>query len=203
MQDQALPSPIQTPGEPPRRSLQEIVLRMQALLGERIDRTRETLRASEVGLVHLQESEAKVAVLEAELEKARGHARDFEIRLRKMEAENKALRSRIAPLEKQKQAAELQASQLREATQRLQETACLEIGRAVKALLPHVRLGLLKRPSLSEKAALLTDSGIIDADWYLKQHPDVAAAGMEAGVHYVLHGADEGRVTKSALDTTA
>ena len=203
MQDQAFPSSRQTPDEPQRQPLQEIVLRMQALLGERIDRTRETLRASDARLVSLREEEARVAALEADLEKARGRARDLEIRLRKMEAENKTLRNRVAPLEKEKQAAELRASQLREAMQRLQETACLEVGRAVKALLPHVRLGLVKRPTLSQKAALVTDSGIVDAGWYLQQHPDVAAAGMEAGAHYVLHGAEEGRTPKPALDAAA
>lgn len=56
MPDQALPSSIQPPGEPSRRSL-GIVLRMQALLGERIDRTRETVRANDAKMRLLQGSE--------------------------------------------------------------------------------------------------------------------------------------------------
>lgn len=117
MPGQALPYSTQPPGEPSRRS-SGIVLRMKALLGERIDRTRETVRAN-----------------------------DAEMRL-------------------------------------LQGTACREIGRGVKAFLPHVRPGFLRYPSLSEKAALPTGSGIVDAGWY-------------------LHGADEGRTPKLGLDASA
>lgn len=203
MQDQALPSPIQTPGEPPRRSLQEIVLRMQALLGERIEKARATLHSNEESLARLQAGETKIAALEVELENARKNARDVEIKLRKLEAENTALRARMQPLEKEKREAEAQAARLRASTKHLQETTALEIGRVVTALLPNIRISPLKRPSLAEKAALLVNGGIIDPTWYLQQNPDVAAAGMDAGVHYVLHGAEEGRPPKPAFEGKA
>ena len=181
-------------------SLQEMVVRTQALLGERIDQARETLRANEEKLARLQASESRVAALEAELQSVRKSAKDFQIQVRKLEAENRALHLHMTPLEKEKRAAVAQVARLREAMRRMQETAGLEVGRVVKTLLPNVRLGRLKRPSLAEKAALLVDGGIVDPDWYLRQHPDVASAGMDAGVHYVLHGAEEGRIPKPELN---
>lgn len=34
----------------------------------------------------------------------------------------------------------------------------------------------------------------VDTNWYLKQYPDVAAAGMDAQIHYKRYGAREGRL---------
>lgn len=36
-------------------------------------------------------------------------------------------------------------------------------------------------------------SPLFDADWYLDNYPDVAVAACDPAVHYVRHGADEGR----------
>lgn len=36
-------------------------------------------------------------------------------------------------------------------------------------------------------------STFFDAGWYLSKYPDVAAAGMDAAMHYLKHGAAEGR----------
>jgi hypothetical protein len=46
---------------------------------------------------------------------------------------------------------------------------------------------------LSQLVRLLTESSLFDADWYLQQYPEVAAAGANPRVHYLLHGAKEGR----------
>jgi len=43
------------------------------------------------------------------------------------------------------------------------------------------------------RLALLEDSEWFDADWYLKQYPDVASAGSNAAEHYLQFGAAEGR----------
>ena len=39
----------------------------------------------------------------------------------------------------------------------------------------------------------IRSSGLFDPLWYLKRYPDVAAAGQDPLIHYVLHGGDEGR----------
>jgi len=40
---------------------------------------------------------------------------------------------------------------------------------------------------------LITSSGLFDRDWYLDQYPDVHKSGMDAALHYLHHGAAEGR----------
>jgi len=44
-------------------------------------------------------------------------------------------------------------------------------------------------------------SGLFDTDWYLAQNPDVASAGINPLVHYLRHGAAEGRGPNPLFDT--
>jgi hypothetical protein len=44
-----------------------------------------------------------------------------------------------------------------------------------------------------DAGAILRESGLFDAEWYLSTYPDVAAAGIEPLEHYLVHGASEGR----------
>ncbi|MFN3936713.1 MAG: hypothetical protein ACK4KW_03950 [Gemmobacter sp.] len=39
--------------------------------------------------------------------------------------------------------------------------------------------------------AALAESGLFDADWYLARYPDVAAVGMDPGLHYIGSGSFE------------
>ena len=77
-----------------------------------------------------------------------------------------------------------------------------------KALSPAL-LGARKRlGKLRQRRARRTDylsiqhSGLFDAAWYLKQHPDVAAAGVDPLRHYLLFGAREGRDPNPVFDTS-
>ena len=45
-------------------------------------------------------------------------------------------------------------------------------------------------------------SGLFDRDWYLGKYPDVAASGMNPILHYLRHGAAEGRDPGPAFNTT-
>src|SRR3546814_15749068 len=49
------------------------------------------------------------------------------------------------------------------------------------------------RPADAEAPALLRGSSLFDADWYLRQYPDIAANKLDPVVHYLGHGASEGR----------
>ncbi|MDB5506211.1 MAG: hypothetical protein JWR75_849 [Devosia sp.] len=49
-----------------------------------------------------------------------------------------------------------------------------------------------------QKRALIS-SGLFDAAWYASFYPDVAAAGVDAALHYIQHGASEGREPNPAL----
>jgi glycosyltransferase involved in cell wall biosynthesis len=46
---------------------------------------------------------------------------------------------------------------------------------------------------LRRAAAEIARSGIFDTEWYLEQNPGVARAGIDPVLHYLLHGAAEGR----------
>lgn len=49
--------------------------------------------------------------------------------------------------------------------------------------------------------ALLNASDLFDPEWYSKQNPDVVHAGIPATVHYVRHGAAEGRNPSPTFDS--
>ena len=52
-----------------------------------------------------------------------------------------------------------------------------------------------------ESLAVIQESGLFDEDWYYRNHPDVAATKISGVVHYVKHGASEGRNPTSFFDT--
>lgn len=86
----------------------------------------------------------------------------------------------------------------------LHRTAGEEIGRAIKVLIASERSGFLaKKMPILARAKLLVDKEIVEPDWYLERHPDVAAAGMDPALHYLLHGAEEGRIPRRRLDEAA
>ena len=66
------------------------------------------------------------------------------------------------------------------------------------------RLGLLlrwmRRPRLFKDAHLIAQSGLFDADYYLRLAPDISAAGANPLAHYVMRGALEGRAPSPLFD---
>ena len=66
------------------------------------------------------------------------------------------------------------------------------------------RLGLLlrwtRRPRLFKDAHLIAQSGLFDADHYLRLSPDIAAAGANPLAHYVMRGGFEGRSPSPLFD---
>jgi hypothetical protein len=50
-----------------------------------------------------------------------------------------------------------------------------------------------ERRQPSENRRLLLDSGLFHSEWYAARYPDVAAAGVDPVLHFLLYGADEGR----------
>jgi len=51
------------------------------------------------------------------------------------------------------------------------------------------------------QVALIEGSGLFDAGWYLRTYFDVAIAGEDPVVHYLYHGAAEGRAAGPRFDT--
>jgi len=167
--------------------------------------------AAEAGQLNGKHSDA-AAKLKAEIETLRGQKAAIETQLREARAAHDERIADIAvltgkytddtvKLRADLRAATAEVQQTQQMLAELQKTAGEELGRAVKALLPSGRNGLLvKKSTLPKLAKLLIDTGIVDPDWYLEHHTDVAAAGMDPAVHYVLHGAEEGRIPRRALE---
>ncbi|AXV14652.1 hypothetical protein CYG48_02365 [Neorhizobium sp. SOG26] len=79
--------------------------------------------------------------------------------------------------------------------------AGLELGRAIKHV---VRLSWFWRfiPSrlrIKRQITLLKETGLFDSNWYLETYKDVARAGIDPAMHYILHGANEGREPNPVL----
>ena len=55
--------------------------------------------------------------------------------------------------------------------------------------------------SLRSDVKLLGDSDLFDREWYLERYPDVRAAGLDPILHYLLHGAGEGRDPSERFET--
>lgn len=54
---------------------------------------------------------------------------------------------------------------------------------------------------IKRDAILITQAGLFDEPWYLKQNPDVAEAGLSPLVHYLCHGWLEGRDPSATFST--
>lgn len=58
-------------------------------------------------------------------------------------------------------------------------------------------------PSLAHQVALLGQSELFDARWYLKSYPDVAKASADPAIHYIQAGCFEGRNPSANFDSMA
>src|SRR5690242_1883659 len=55
---------------------------------------------------------------------------------------------------------------------------------------------------LKAQAGRIANSGLFDRKEYLRRYPDVAASGADPILHYLSHGAGEGRDPSDAFQTT-
>jgi lipopolysaccharide biosynthesis protein/GT2 family glycosyltransferase len=53
----------------------------------------------------------------------------------------------------------------------------------------------------ADERELIAASGLFDREWYVEQHPDVQAAGIDPVLHYLEHGVLEGRNPSERFDT--
>lgn len=73
----------------------------------------------------------------------------------------------------------------------------------LRALGRRLRGGGAGQDAEHDQAGQLRASGLFDADWYLGTYPDVAASGEDPALHYLRHGAGEGRDPSPAFSTRA
>jgi hypothetical protein len=100
----------------------------------------------------------------------------------------------IEALHREVEVQSLQATLLRRET----EVQDLQAGLAERAL----RIAALEAALAEPEAGRPADSAhpLFDADWYLERYPDVKASGMDPLVHFLHHGAREGRGPNPLFD---
>jgi GT2 family glycosyltransferase/glycosyltransferase involved in cell wall biosynthesis len=70
-----------------------------------------------------------------------------------------------------------------------------------RGLLARLVAGVRRRLGWARDARLIRASGVFDEAFYLREYPDVAESGERALVHFVQHGAAEGRKPSAYFDT--
>jgi hypothetical protein len=84
------------------------------------------------------------------------------------------------------------ARQLKHVLKLFSEAITLPLG-------PHVRNRIRKH----RNARLLASSKLFDRDWYLDQYPDLRETGVDPVLHYLEHGASEGKNPSPLFDSDA
>ncbi len=78
--------------------------------------------------------------------------------------------------------------------ERLRLALAKQMSASVSALIDGQAWRLLpRRLRLRRQMVFLKRSGLFDVDWYVKEYPDIAAAGADPLRHFIQFGADEGR----------
>ena len=72
----------------------------------------------------------------------------------------------------------------------------------LEALYWAVRLQFIRGMRLRKATRVLADSGLVDLDFYVARHPEVAVAGDDPVTHYLLHGASDGGDPNAWFSTT-
>jgi hypothetical protein len=156
----------------------------------------------------LAETALKLATRETELEAKSAQLADaigLAKRLkREVETEKKSRATLQTSLDRARGQAEevrRKADQLNEESRRIRSSVAWRIDQflaafagLVTSILSRFRARLARLDGSSAKAArMVAASALFDRKWYLAQYPDVASKGLDPALHYVSHGAAEGR----------
>ena len=134
--------------------------------------------------VQVKEAKAKTEKAKADGQKALDKSKTEKAQIE--DCLNERVRE-IATLSRRIGVIEGEANQIRQA-------AIAERSRVINSLIDNWHWPLLpKRARLILQAALLRRSGLFDAQWYLEEYKDVAAAKVDPACHYIQYGSKEGR----------
>jgi hypothetical protein len=170
----------------------------------RAEKAAEIERAKATFEKDLRARSAELEKAKAEAEKARSES---SAQLQKAHAEHMELERRlterfneIAALTRLVAEKEREAGRKDEAVNRMRLAAAKEMGQAVAALLDGRSWRLVPgRIRVRRQMALLKRSALFDADWYRNHYEDIAKEGIDPLLHYVMHGAREGREPNGML----
>lgn len=145
------------------------------------------LRSAESALEELEKSRRadlyELNQAKSSLAQKKAEADDYYFQAKRYEDEKAELVQAISDLQSEIDASIARGRRL--ATQI--ETMVVAMDRSSKLpLLP-------KRFTRLRNQKILSGAQVVDQDWYLRVNPDVSALGIDATLHYVTHGASEGR----------
>ncbi len=166
------------------------------------ERARREQNANEKTIIELQD---EVEALSAQLDGAKGEVAALQTERKnalqeyaKLRAQLSGAKGEIATLQREYKNA------LQELYAKIAHAAAREIGRAVAVFAVGDKPSRLwSRVLLRQKVEKLKGAEIVDGEWYLRRYPDVADAGVDPFVHYLVHGAREGREPKPLVASEA
>jgi glycosyltransferase involved in cell wall biosynthesis/SAM-dependent methyltransferase len=74
--------------------------------------------------------------------------------------------------------------------------------RGLERFVPPMRAKVTAKLEMHRQGDLIRHSLLFDREWYLAKYRDVATAGMDPALHYLWHGAAEGRDPSPEFSTT-
>lgn len=117
------------------------------------------------------------------LAQKKAEADDYHFEIKRYQVEKNELTQSIADLKTEIAAARAQGGKL-----------ASQIQGIVSAMDNQNNLPLIpKRFKHARNRKILSAAGVVNQEWYLKSNPDVGALGVDATLHYLTHGALEGR----------
>lgn len=124
-----------------------------------------------------------------------GRVPELEESLRRCRLELAAVREGVEALSENQAAAELARDQLKKLAGEL-DARLTRAERASSGWRGRVKRALNRRiptPEELKSAKQLRKSSLFDGVWYLSTYPEVARTGLSPALHYLRHGAKEGK----------
>ncbi len=148
-----------------------------------------------------REYEHQARVFEQQAREFEHQSREFEKEAREFEKEAREFEKEAREFEKQLTLVQKDAAvKLREKDAKvarisgqMREVAAAQLGEAISSLLDRTTWSFLGLRRMKQKIKALKHSGIVDAEWYLQNYPDVTQTGIDPLLHYVEFGVYEGR----------
>jgi len=176
----------------------------EALEGTLTQKNKEFLILKAAHEKHVREHEEQLRQHEKQLREHEKQSNEKERAIEDLRIQNQETIEKLALIEKdaatklrEKDAEVARISRRLENTEQtvcqMREVAAAQLGEVISSLLERTTWSFLGLRRMKQKMKVLQHSGIVDAEWYLQNYPDVSQTGVDPLLHYVEFGAHEGR----------
>lgn len=186
-------------------ALQNISL-MESAVAEHVEKIKELKKARSSALDDAADLRKQRDALQAEKERAGRETRKLETDRDALRTETDRLQTRENDLSEKLKAQEILIKRQQERIglfeaqfRRLSKARVLKFSSRLR-FLPLNPLEWSNRLALRRRANRIIAAGLFDSDWYLQQYPDVLHGAPSPVIHYLTHGAREGRWPHPVFD---